>query len=167
MTGRRHRPYPDPGQAKPLAQWIGCARAVCSARRGGGVQCPGRGGVQGFPHGPSRPTKATRQPTLAGDPRPLEPAKTGAPWIHEVTSQVYLDAMCRSGQTWARHRSDASHSCAMGHRFVDRGGAGSSPVGRPLFKTAERLIARSSHFVQDLRSFGQLLRGVPIGFLRH
>jgi putative transposase len=109
LTGRRYRLSPTPGQAKTLAQWIGCVRSVYNSKveeerylawlRRRAIFSPSWTGV---PEGEKPGTIDQAFGHLKGE-------KTEQPWLHEVPAQLYRNAIVQWKQAWANHWRNPEH----------------------------------------------------------
>lgn len=148
MIGRRYRMYPGPEEAAVLARWLGCARAVYNAKHeeeqlnswlrkaamtSARVFPPDAGGSafdfdQRFSH--------------------LKPAKTEAPWFHDVPANIYRNAMYQRSQAWRRFFKDPKTVGRPGRRR--KGDGDSILLTNELFQfwgAGLILVGTPKHFV--------------------
>ena len=136
LTGRRYRLYPTPGQAKTLAQWIGCVRWVYNAKveeerylawlRRCSIFSASWTGVP-----------AGRNPwSMDQSFGHLKGGKGDRPWLHLVPSQLYRNAIVQWKQAWASHWQNPEHFGRPRERR--RGEDDSIWLTRELFAIAEK-----------------------------
>lgn len=136
LTGRRYRLYPTPGQAKTLGQWMGCVRSVYNAKveeerylrwlRRWSIFSPSWTGV------PAGEKKRTLDQSFSH----LKGRKADCPWLHEVPSQLYRNAIVQWKQAWANHGQNPEHFGRPRERR--RGGNDSIWLTRELFMITEK-----------------------------
>ncbi len=109
LIGRRYRLHPTPGQAKILGQWIGCVRSVYNAKvqeerylrwlQRWSIFSPSWTGV------PAGEKSGTLDQSFSH----LKGGKADCPWLHEVPSQLYRNAIVQWKQAWANHWQNPGH----------------------------------------------------------
>lgn len=147
ITGRRFRLYPTSSQCKSLAKWMGCVRSLYNAKveeqrylawlKRWSIFSPSWEGVCGDQKTGSVDKAYSH---LKGD--------RTKPWMHEVPSQIYRNAITQWEQAWINHWKNPGHFRAPTHRH--RGENDTLWLTRELFTIEERGRIRVGTKTRDL-----------------